>query len=193
MAEDFEEILDFASYLQENTFCKKCIKSRFDLCSCNRSKYGDIDPEPAEIYPGLYLGSILFIEDDEWMYEKDIKCTINMTENDYLGNKIISMKEIDICHLPSIDKKDFPIIREYGEKAFEFVKSNLEKNNKIFIHCLMGYNRSACIACYLVWRLTHRSMKDIIKEVMELRPCIFSNTSFIKQLLKTERDFLKSL
>lgn len=183
---DLEEIIDFSEHIQHVSFCTKC-KYRYDLCSCNLSKFGDIDPEPMEIYPGLFLGSLLYLENDEWTDEKNIINTINLTEKDYDEHSLLTLKKFNTLHLPSLDIKDYPIIRENGEKTYEFTKNCLDKNQNVYIHCLMGYNRSACIICYIIWRLSNQKMKDIIKSVIEKRPCVFSNRSFIKQLLSHEK------
>jgi len=173
---------------------KKCdiCKSKAILeCACYFNvEHGGYDDKPVEIYPRIYLGSSYYLKKDEFLQKNNIGYILNCAYPSLLDN--LSKNEynssLEKLTLNAYDDTDYPIIDLFGDLSFDFVYDALINSSKnIFIHCQMGYNRSAIIASYIIWKLKNNT-EDICKiicNIIRLRPFTFSNKFFIRHSLGT--------
>jgi protein-tyrosine phosphatase len=186
---NYQYLLTLKRYNQISEKCRHC-KSKKPIMECICSfklDKGCIDPYPVCIFPRIYLGSARYLKDNDFLISKNIGFILNcaypelldnLEENDY-------NKTIEKLTLNALDDDNYPIINLFGEKSYDFICDALEKSEKnIYIHCQMGFNRSATIAAYCIWKLDEeRTMINVINSITKQRPCTFSNHFFIRHLL----------
>lgn len=91
--------------------------------------------------------------------------------------------------LPSYDDEEFRILDTHFQTLFDFIKIALENTEaKVFIHCYMGWNRSACLAVAFAWlQQPSKSMKEVIAETKaKVKRDLLTNEDFVKQLFEFE-------
>jgi protein-tyrosine phosphatase len=90
--------------------------------------------------------------------------------------------------LPSEDNEEFKILDKHFTTLFHFIEKALQDPNaKVFIHCYMGWNRSACLAVAYSWYLQHtsKSMNQVIEETRgKVKRDLLTNEDFVKQLFE---------
>ena len=70
-----------------------------------------------------------------------------------------------------------------------FINTAINKNEKIFIHCMGGASRSiALVLSYLMWKFPKYSLEEHLSDIMTKRNKAKPNIGFLEQL----RDFKKS-
>ena len=60
-----------------------------------------------------------------------------------------------------------------------------DAGKKIFICCFAGFNRAPFVSTYIVATIEERPVLDVLKEVLNVRPCILGNKHFVLTLAKT--------
>lgn len=91
--------------------------------------------------------------------------------------------------LPSYDDEEFRILDTHFQTLFHFIQNALiNPEAKVFIHCYMGWNRSACLAIAYGWKQQHaKTMKEIIEETKaKVKRDLLTNEDFVKQLFEFE-------
>jgi protein-tyrosine phosphatase len=90
--------------------------------------------------------------------------------------------------LPSEDNEEFLILNKHFTPLFHFIQEALQNpSSNVYIHCYMGWNRSACLAIAYAWYVqqTSKSMKQVLQEVKEkCKRDILTNDDFVKQLFE---------
>merc|ERR1712228_97363 len=91
--------------------------------------------------------------------------------------------DIKQCIINAEDEPDFNIIDSYLDECFEFIQDCQRSNGRIFVHCMMGMNRSiTLIIAYLMYSQNMR-LKKAINYVGIRRGWILENEWFRKQLI----------
>ena len=91
--------------------------------------------------------------------------------------------------LPSYDDEEFRILDTHFKTLFDFLQEALKNPNaKVFIHCYMGWNRSACLAIAYAWlQQKAKTMKEVIAETRaKVKRDLLTNEDFVKQLFEFE-------
>ncbi len=132
-----------------------------------------------EICPRVFFGSAGATYDAELM--KSITHVINC---DSVMNSTSTLGQTKhFLFLESYDTEEFRILDKHLTKLTEYVDNALrEPEAKIYIHCYMGWNRSACLAIAYVCKTYHVSAKKVIEEVRKVRS-ILENEYFEQSLL----------
>ena len=128
-------------------FCNKLLYFPYLFCYNILWKYfRKYEGEPwKELVPNLFIGSKLNNEQSKkFGYDKKIiiiDLSVEAEENSVLtkNNEYYSFPFLDICEL---EETAFLTALELVIKKY----NNLEHNEKIYIHCLMGYSRSVALA-----------------------------------------------
>jgi hypothetical protein len=180
-----DEILEKKKQYHENLKCT-CGYKNYYLCSCNYNN-GILDPKPKEIYQGLFLGSYKYAFDSKFLRENNIEFVLNCAEdyNRYTNNDLLD--DINYLTLEAFDFNDYPIIKNHGIQALEFIETALMLGSNVYIHCQMGINRSATLLAYVIHRLFNKTIKESIMLILEKRPICFTNKTYIKQLFDIEK------
>ncbi|CAG8486404.1 24511_t:CDS:2 [Cetraspora pellucida] len=92
----------------------------------------------SEIFPRLYMGSVLAASDKAWLMDHKITHILSVTDN------------APQQFLESYKYKTIPIrdcentnIMEYFNDAYEFIYQALKENGNVLVHCQSGISRSA--------------------------------------------------
>ena len=98
--------------------------------------------------------------------------------------------------LPSEDNEEFPILEKHFNPLFYFIQKALQNpSSNVYIHCYMGWNRSACLSIAYAWFLqrSSKTMKQVIEETRaKLKRDILTNEDFVKLLYEFEEKILLS-
>lgn len=141
------------------------------------------------------------------LYQKKFNQVSQILPNLFLGNKYSPNNKYDLIincstDLPNIidntiniKLKDLPqeadnMYKQINEKnVLEEIHLNLQKNNKVLIHCHMGMQRSAAItACYLI-KYHKYTIEDAINFIKSKRKiAFFFKVNFIKTIKKIAND-----
>ena len=128
----------------------------------------------SQINENLYLGNINDAQNVQKLLKLGIKKVLSLMEETQLLNypNEIEHKLINI--------KDFPrenIIQYFGD-CLLFI----DGNQKVLVHCYAGSSRSATIViAYIMWK-NQLDYNEASKIVEKIRPIIFPNYGFIRQL-----------
>ncbi len=168
----------------ENLKCH-CGHPNYYICKCNYIN-GYLNPFPKEIYPGLFLGSYKYAFNSRFLRENNIEFVLNCAEDYSRYTDSELLEDINYLTLEAFDFNDYPIIKNHGIQALEFIETALMLGSNVYIHCQMGINRSATILAYVIHRLFNKSIEESILLILEKRPICFTNKTYIKQLLDIE-------
>jgi len=181
--ERYKEIQKKRIYYKETVICSNCRSDLMWKCGCTSLYTGGMDGYPVELVPRIYIGSSLYLGNNEFMKEKNIGYILNCANSGLM--KYVKKKHIIQLSLDGLDEENYDIIGELGERALSYVREALDSSDKsIYINCKMGINRSAVISGYVIWSLNYKlSMEEVIEKIIEKRPICFSNNYFIRHLL----------
>lgn len=179
-----DEIINLKKTFHNNTKCS-CGHPNYYLCQCNFIN-GSLDPYPQEIFPGIFLGSLTYALDDYFINNNHIEFILNCAEEYHKYSNKEPHYSINYLTLNAYDFNDYPIIKNHGQDAFEFIETALMLGCNVYIHCQMGINRSATLLAYVIYRFSNKPMKECIIDIIKKRPICFSNKSYIQQLLDIE-------
>jgi predicted protein tyrosine phosphatase len=132
-----------------------------------------------EICPRVYFGSAGATYDKEQM--KKITHIINCDSSRDSTSPLGQTKHF--LFLESYDNEEFDIIEKHLSSLTEYITNVLkDPETNIYIHCYMGWNRSACLAIGYVCKTYHTSAKRLISKIREVRD-ILTNEDFEQSLL----------
>lgn len=140
-----------------------------------------------EICPGIWFGPY-----DYTFTEDCIQKMTHIINLDTLESST-SARARTLCkfrHFPSYDHDNFPILKMY----LEDVKTFIEDASNVYIHCYMGSNRSAIIACAIALERTSDSFNNLLNRLrteIKTRP-ILTTDGFVEQLILFEEELLTS-
>ncbi|KAL9643250.1 hypothetical protein ABK040_014707 [Willaertia magna] len=76
------------------------------------------------------------------------------------------------------------------EETFKFIDDNVNKGNRILIHCMKGRSRSASLLISYLMKKNNWSYETALQFVKEKRTIVQPNDGFVKQLLIYEQQIL---
>jgi hypothetical protein len=86
-----------------------------------------------------------------------------------------------VC-LQAIDGLDQNILNWYPKFEQTMQRFLREGNGTVYVHCQAGINRSAFLALLYVAKNFHINLDSLISTTKRQRPCMFTNTTFRKQV-----------
>ncbi len=128
----------------------------------------------SQITENIYLGNIYDAQNIQKLLKLGIQKVLSLISESQLIN-----------YPPEIEHKlikipDFPrqnIIQYFGECILF-----LDDNKKTLVHCEVGKSRSATIViAYIMWK-NQLDFKEASKILEQIRPCIYPNYGFVRQL-----------
>jgi hypothetical protein len=143
------------------------------------------DCKPSEILPNLFLGSVEFANDPEFLREKKIGAIVTVMPE---ALQLIPENQDMRRHHISIPDAINVNIRDYKDDFFRFITACFEDGLNVYIHCKMGISRSTSFVIALLMK--HRAMRfeDALTYVKARRPQVEPNFGFHCQLLAYEKD-----
>jgi len=140
------------------------------------------DGRPAEILPGLYLGSVGAALSKRVLLELEITHVLSVMDkmktpypNDF------EYKQIEIYD--SVDDD----IQKHFVNSTEYIHNVLTNKGKILVHCFAGKSRSSTIVCSYLMKYNKMKRDAALEHIRQKRPIICPNLGFMKQLLEWEK------
>jgi len=136
-----------------------------------------------EVTPKLFFGSFEDASNDEILASLGITHIISLVGHQHL------IKGMKHKHKPMNDfgKTD---LKGVINTLWSFVLESQEAQNKLFVHCQSGQNRSATVVLAILMKLRYGLNKliDLYRMVKNKRPIIQINERYAKQLSDMERE-----
>jgi len=134
-----------------------------------------------EVTSQLYLGSYEDAKNVEELRSRAITHTLTL-----IGKKHV-IAGIKHMQKPMHDwgKTDLQILIN---NIWTFVVESQRPGNKLFVHCMLGQNRSATIMIVILMKLHGESLEEAFKIIKKKRPIVQINTEYAKQLSKMEQE-----
>jgi protein-tyrosine phosphatase len=132
--------------------------------------------EADEIEPGLFLGSFAAASNADELSAQQIGCVLSIGIS--LGN-ISGLLDYDRFIIADDPQSD---LKQFFDRGITFIERNLQRNEKVLVHCLAGISRSATIvAAYLIKKYKINA-DQALSIIAQRRRIIDPNSGFRKQL-----------
>ena len=147
-------------------------------------KFKKDDPIPAEISPGVFIGSIGSALNKNYLLSNRITHILIAADNmNPSFPEMFQYKNLEITDTSSTN------IMNFFQDAIEYIDSSLRTGGKILVHCFAGRSRSAAICCAYLIKKNGLSLEQALKEIKEKRPCVMPNPGFLFQLQLFEKNW----
>jgi dual specificity phosphatase 12 len=127
-----------------------------------------------EIIKGLFIGSFVCAEDDDWLIENNIKGVLTVCED-----KPVLLGIDMYLYLPTSDWG--PMNFDYFEKCFDFIDNSIKVGN-VMVHCFAGINRSASVIIAYIMYKSDCSYEEAYERVKTMSPLIDPTSSLISEI-----------
>ena len=138
--------------------------------------------DPAEIRPGLYLGSKISAENLNTLQTHNICSIINTSEEIPCYHKEAGI-DYKSLHLKDDEEDD---IGAHFTPCTEYIKSCLANGNAVLVHCQAGISRSATIIIAYLMMEEKMTLKEAFFDVKGRKANIQPNEYFFKALQRAE-------
>lgn len=138
---------------------------------------------PSEIIPDfLWLGSVESAQDKVLIESLKITHIVNATIRSRRNffPEIVKYFTVDILDEVSEDMSSF-----FGP-VNDFINEAERENGRVLIHCQAGISRSACLTINYVRIKNQWTLKESLEYVIQQRPEVHPNRSFMEQLIQQE-------
>ncbi len=146
----------------------------------NFDKNNDI----SRITEHIYVGNLSTSTNKELLKINEIKNIICIMSQPaiYFNN------EFNYLYIPAYNIPDFNLSFSFPISN-TFINTAIQKNEKIFIHCIGGTSRSiALVLSYLMWKFPDNSLEEHLINIISKRESANPNIGFLEQL----RNFNKT-
>jgi len=119
----------------------------------------------SKIIENLWLGSVDFIHDFDFLKENKITHVVSIIERK-ISTAAIVYNNITQLHI-SLSDDENELIGNYLQECVEFIKTALESGGAVYVHCFAGISRSPTIvAAYLItsMRISANNALEIIRK-----------------------------
>jgi protein-tyrosine phosphatase len=142
--------------------------------------------DPAEILPGLLLGSQLGVSDAEVLRARGVTHVLNATVE--IPN-FHEVKENTFTYL-KLDLNDDvgEDIKSVFSKSIDFVREARSTGGTVVVHCQAGISRSATIVLAFLMTEENMTLREAFLHTKERRPMVGPNAHFFKQLGELEDE-----
>lgn len=136
-----------------------------------------------QVAPNVWFGSagVTHTEPTRFTHIINVESSPNSTANAAIQH--IGIR--NFYHFPCDDDDDYPILDEWHDTVCRTIKGILTENPdaSIYIHCVMGINRSATLAIAYACEILGRDPAEMIGEMRtKSRRLILLNKGFVTQL-----------
>ncbi len=139
--------------------------------------YRRITPPYAEVVPGILIGRRLSNSESEHLIRVGVRAVLDLTCEMSESNALRHVK----YHNVQILDLAVPSPGQLAE-AVRFLR-NYRPNGPVYIHCALGYSRTACVvAAYLLMAGFAASVDDAIRMVRRARPKIVLSEGLVQAL-----------
>ena len=141
--------------------------------------------EPYEIVPRVWFGPAIATDRYPTRFTHIINCEMDPNSTSVAARNHVGPN--GFLFLESDDDDHFPILANHFAKATAFIDAALQRSPtaQVYIHCVMGMNRSGALAVAYAW--THSKLFDDITELIahtrrRSHRLILTNQGFYRQL-----------
>jgi protein-tyrosine phosphatase len=136
--------------------------------------------ETYEIVPRVFFGPAYMTFQSEFINQ--ITHVVNC--DNYTSSSSVKAQLKHFLFLESYDDDKFPLLQTHLETLIKYIDSALENSNaKVYIHCYIGMNRSACLAVAYACYKTNKNPEELIKTLrLHYNNKVLSNEVFVKDL-----------
>ncbi|EMD49509.1 leucine rich repeat and phosphatase domain containing protein [Entamoeba histolytica KU27] len=149
-------------------------------CQFFGREYGKFD----KIIDNLYLGSYANAHNKNYLQKMGITHILTIGPLQPMFPELFTYKQINI---DDSVKEDISI---YFEECFQFIEQARNSGGAVLVHCAAGISRSASIVIAYLMKKNQWTYEYSYKYVLERRPIICPNSSFMKQLKEYEEKIL---
>jgi len=139
------------------------------------------NPPITEVTPQLFLGSFEDARNELGLRLRAITHTISL-----IGPKHITAG-IEHKHYPMNDQGKTDL-EKIIDNLWTFVEQSQQPGSALFVHCMLGQNRSATVVIAILMRLKGWSLQEAFKIVKLKRPLVQINENYAKQLSQMEEE-----
>jgi protein-tyrosine phosphatase len=144
-------------------------------CNISVSKITD------NIFLGGLFNSQKTIELKNIISYNNISSIITIWDRGELDINFLNISRNNYLYIPIKDNEN-ERIDIYLKGTYEFIKSKINENKNILIHCYAGISRSASIVINYFIMDKHITFNEAFNMVYYKRRCIYPNESFINQI-----------
>ncbi|CCW61354.1 unnamed protein product [Phytomonas sp. EM1] len=131
----------------------------------------------------LFIGGLPDNEALQILRKEGVKHIINCCAQEYLTDPLIA-EEFHAHNLECYDTADYFILHHDYEPFAKLLMNILQKQEKVFVHCIGGINRSVTLCCTFLMEMLQISPVAAVKKLRKNgRMYILDNVSFRHQLV----------
>jgi hypothetical protein len=141
--------------------------------------------EPYEIVPRVWFGPAVATERYPTRFTHIINCEMDPTSTSPGALNHVGAE--GFLFLASDDDDHFPILAKHYPTAAAFIDAALKSNPQaqVYIHCVMGMNRSGALAVAYAW--THSNTFEDVKDLIaytrrKSHRLVLTNQGFYRQI-----------
>eukprot|EP01083_Nonionella_stella_P151828 485766_1 len=152
-------------------------------------------------YPNMILEDELFLGDGMMAESKDVMIDLGITHIVCVTKSFFTLdkdvkKNIKYLKLPiddSVMEADtmatyFETASKFMDDALIYINNNRKKNNRVFVHCMVGVSRSASIVISYLMKSRKYTLCDAYIHVKRCRQGISPNQGFLSRLIAYEKQ-----
>ncbi|XP_067643924.1 dual specificity protein phosphatase Mpk3 [Eurosta solidaginis] len=158
--------------------------SSAESSDCESTTHHNINEQPVEIIPGLFLGNESHSCDSRALQKYNIKYVLNVTPD--LPNVFESSGDIEYLQIPITDHYSQDLAIHFPD-AIRFIEEARSKNAAVLVHCLAGVSRSVTVTLAYLMQTRTLSLNDAFTLVRDRKPDVAPNFHFMEQLHSFER------
>jgi protein-tyrosine phosphatase len=138
---------------------------------------------PSEIISNfLWLGSVESAQDRKLIDSLQITHIVNATIRSRRNFFPETIKYLTVDILDEISED----MSSFFAPVNQFIDQAQQENGRVLIHCQAGISRSACLTVNYLRVRNHWTLKDALEFVIQQRPEVHPNRSFMEQLIEQE-------
>lgn len=147
-----------------------------------------------EILENLYLGDVTDSRNTNFLFGEGIRLIVNCTNDEEHHLKTFRdpyrVRYVKVPVNDDLTRKSIKAMNHHLDPITEVIHNELVNNNKVFVHCHRGVQRSACVVTAYLMKYRKMILSDAITWVKVKRPCVFwPSNNFFESLLHFE-DYL---
>uniref|UniRef100_A0A7S0D7T6 Dual specificity phosphatase n=1 Tax=Micromonas pusilla TaxID=38833 RepID=A0A7S0D7T6_MICPS len=140
------------------------------------------DSVPAEVVPGVFLGSVGAAHDRDALDACGITHVLTVAGG--FPPKFPDVYEYLVIDVADVSSEN---LDAHFEKCLKFIARALLDGGRVLVHCFAGRSRSSTVVAAYVMATEGLSLEETMALIKNARPCAMPNAGFAKQLAAFER------
>lgn len=153
-----------------------------------------------KVAPNIFQGDWASSLDEEQLIRNNIKFIITLNQN-YKPQNVLNMyKRLGIKYMHIyLSDNIYVNIKKYFQQTNNYIKSCIDNNSNILVHCTAGISRATTIVlAYLLYEHHMKCSKKyfvlpkLLFSIKKCRPQVVPNIGFLKQLSEYENELIEN-